>query len=82
MARSAREVMVMTFAAKPVRGLALPVGQCVDDAVFAEWVQHFDGVPSQDAFGVRREQLGGLMNYRVPAVRLERDIDMGALACH
>ena len=58
----------------------IPLEDLVDDAVFAEWVQHYDGVPSQEAFGLRKDQLGGLMNYRVPAVRLERDIDMGALA--
>lgn len=67
-------------AERQARAGLIPLEDLIEDGVFADWVDHLPDEQRQDAFRLRKSQLGGLIDYRIPAVRLERDIEMGALA--
>jgi hypothetical protein len=58
----------------------LTVHEASDNSRFAEWQRYLPTAEQTGAFALRDELLGGLQAYTVPAVRLNRDIDMGALA--
>ena len=58
----------------------LTIAEAANNGLFAQWERHLPAEQQAGAFRVRDELLGGLSEYSVPAVRLHRDIELGALA--
>lgn len=58
----------------------LTVVEAADTSRFADWQRFLPPDLQAGAFKIRDELLGGLQEYSIPAVRLSRGIEMGALS--